>query len=178
VWFHAKLIPTRWLSDSFGVVDVPQSGIKVLANNQYIASTGRRGIVVLPQLIPYSQNAVRIDDEGVPIDLQINLEEKQIVPMPRTGVYVKFSAAKVKGALLILTTEDGIPVPLGAEVRSATGANADEVALHGEVFVREIELPGRVHVTWSDHQCEADVPTVPGNEPLPRIGPIVCKSTK
>jgi outer membrane usher protein FimD/PapC len=121
VWFHAKLIPTRWLSDSFGVVDVPQSGIKVLANNQYIASTGRRGIVILPQLIPYSQNAVRIDDEGVPIDLQINLEEKQIVPMPRTGVYVKFSAAKVKGALLILTTEDGIPVPLGAEVRSATG---------------------------------------------------------
>ncbi len=178
VWIHGKVIPTRWLSDSFGVVDVPQSGIKVLANNQYIASTGRRGIVVLPQLIPYSQNAVRIDDESVPLDLQISLEEKQIVPMPRTGVYVKFSAARVQGALLILTTEDGMPVPLGAEVRSPGGSTTDQVALHGEVFVQEIDLPGRVQVTWSDHKCEADVPAVPGNEPLPRIGPIVCKDTK
>ena len=116
VWFHRMIIPTRWLSDSFGVVDVPQTGIRVLSNNQYIASTGRRGLVVLPQLVPYSQNAVRLDDQGVPIDLQINLEEKHIVPMPRTGVYVKFSAAKARGALLILTTEDGEPVPLGAEV--------------------------------------------------------------
>jgi len=93
-------------------------------------------------------------------------------------VYVKFSAAKVQGALLILTTEDGKLLPLGAEVVPIGGIQSDQVALHGEVFLQEIELPGRVRATWTDHQCEADVPAVSGNEPLPRIGPIVCKSTK
>ena len=178
VWFHGKIIPTRWLNDSFGVVDVPQSGIRVLSNNQYIASTGRRGLVVLPSLIPYSQNAVRLDDQGIPIDLQINLEEKHVVPMPRTGVYVKFSAAKVQGVLLILSTADGKPVPLGAEVVISGSSHSDMVAMHGEVFLQDIELPGRVHVTWADKQCDADIPAAPANEPLPRIGPIVCKSAK
>ena len=178
VWFHGKIIPTRWLSDSFGVVDVPQTGIRVFSNNQYIASTGRRGLVVLPQLVPYSQNAVRLDDEGVPIDLQINLEEKHIVPMPRTGVYVKFSAAKIRGALLILFTGDGNPLPLGAEVRASGSSHTDIVALRGEVFVEDIELPGRVLARWNDRQCEAHVPAPPGNGPLPRIGPVVCESTK
>jgi len=178
VWFHDKLITTRWLTDSFGVVEVPESGIKVLSNNQYIASTGRRGLVVLPVLTPYVQNSVRLDDQGVPIELQINLAEKQIVPMPRTGVYVKFSAEKAQGALLVLLTEDGNPVPLGAEVAANGSAHEDMVALHGEVFVQEIELPGHVVARWKDQQCEADVPVAPDNEPLPRIGPIVCKSTK
>ena len=41
VWFHGKIFTTRWLTDSFGVVEVPEKGIKVLSNNQYIASTAR-----------------------------------------------------------------------------------------------------------------------------------------
>jgi outer membrane usher protein len=178
VWFHNKLIITRWLADSFGVVEVPESGIKVLSNNQYIASTGRRGLVVLPVLTPYVPNSIRIDDEGVPIDLQINLTEKQIVPMPRTGVYVKFSAEKAQGALLVLTTEDGKPVPLGAEVVAEGSTHEDMVALHGEAFVQDIELPGRVTVRWKDQQCKVDVPAAPDNEAVPRIGPLVCKATK
>lgn len=178
VWFHDKLITTRWLTDSFGVVEVPENGIKVLSNNQYIASTGRRGLVVLPLLTPYVPNSVRLDEEGIPIDLQVNLAEKQIVPMPRTGVYVKFSAAKAQGALLVLSTEDGKPVPLGAEVAANGSKHEYSVALHGEVFLQEIDLPGHVIVRWKDHQCEVDVPSAPSNEALPRIGPIVCKATK
>ena len=133
---------------------------------------------MLPLLTPYVPNTVRLDDQGVPIDMQINLAEKQIVPMPRTGVYVKFSAEKAQGALLVLTTEDGKPVPLGAEVTANGSSHEDMVALHGEVFIEEIELPGHVKVSWTGHQCEVDVPAGPENEALPRVGPLVCKSTK
>lgn len=178
IWFHNKLITTRWLYDSFGVVEVPQSGIKILSNNQYIATTGHRGLVVLPVLTPYVANSVRIDDQGVPLDLDINLTEKQIVPMPRTGVFVRFAAEKAKGALLVLTTEDGKPVPLGAEVTASSSSQTAIVAMHGEVFVQDMELPGYVLVHWQDHQCRAEVPVAAHGEVLPRLGPLVCKGTK
>ena len=177
VLFHGKVIPTRWLSDSFAVVEVPVSGIRVFSNNQFIASTGRRGLVVLPSMVPYTSNSIRLDEQNVPLDLQLSLEEKQVVPMPRSGVYIRFSAAKVQGAMLILVTENGAPVPLGAEVKAEGSAHGDMVAMHGEVFVQEITLPARVLARWDDNQCEADVPASPGNEPLPRIGPIVCRNT-
>ena len=175
VLFHGKVIPTRWLSDSFAVVEVPMSGIRVLANNQFIASTGRRGLVVLPSMVPYTRNTIRLDEQVVPLDLDLSLEERQVVPMPRSGVYIKFSAAKVQGAMLILVDEKGAPIPLGAEVVAKGSAHGDMVAMRGEVFVREIALPATVLARWDDRQCEAAVPALPENEPLPRIGPIVCK---
>ena len=175
VLFHGKVIPTRWLSDSFAVVEVPISGIRVLANNQFIASTGRRGLVVLPSMVPYTRNTIRLDEQGVPLDLELSLQEKQVVPMPRSGVYIKFSAAKVQGAMLILIDEKGAPIPLGAEVVAKGSVHGDMVAMRGEVFVQEIALPATVLARWDDRQCEAAVPAPPEHEPLPRIGPIVCK---
>ena len=176
--FHGKVIPTRWLADSFALVEVPQSGIKVLANNQYFGTIGKRGFVLVPSMAPYSANSVRLDDQSVPIDLQINLEERRVVPMPRSGVFVKFAATRSTGVLLILVTEDGTPIPLGAAVTANDSAASDTVAMHGEVFVQNITLPGRATARWNKGECEAEVPAPPGNEALPRIGPLVCQAKK
>jgi len=100
------------------------------------------------------------------------------VPMPRSGVFVKFAATRSTGVLLILVTEDGTPIPLGAAVTANGSDTSDTVAMHGEVFVQNITLPGRVTARWNKGECETDVPAPPGNEALPRIGPLVCQAKK
>ena len=176
VMMHGQIVPSQWLNSSFAVVQVPDaSGVRVFANNQYIASTSWRGLAVIPVLAPYNKNTVRLDDQGVPLNIGIDLDEKTVVPMSRTGAFLKFKAAPVKGALFALVTQKGDPVPQGAEV-TVVGANATyTVALRGEVFIPEVTFPVRLQVRWAEQSCVAQIDSNETGEPLPKIGPVTCK---
>jgi outer membrane usher protein len=174
------IMPSRWLDNSFAVVEVPDTpGVRVFANNQYITKTSWRGLAVLPVLAPYNKNVVRLDDQGVPINLGLDLEQKTIVPMSRSGVFLRFKATQIGGALFELVTEKGDPIPLGAEVTVSGSDAVYNVALRGQVFIPEIKFPARLKVRWDDHQeCEVAVENSNSKEPLPKIGPIPCKGSQ
>jgi outer membrane usher protein len=176
VMMHGDIIPSRWLNNSFAVVQVPDtSGVKVFANNQYIASTSWRGLAVVPTLAPYNKNTVRLDDQGVPIDLGLDLGEKTVVPRSRTGTFLKFKATPITGALFVLVTQKGDPVPSGAEVTLGGDGTVYTVALRGEVYIAEVTFPARLQVRWPGQSCVANVPSNPTGEPLPKIGPVTCE---
>jgi outer membrane usher protein len=176
VFLHDRIMPAQWLNNSFAVVDVPDTpGVKVYTNNQYIASTSYRGLAVVPNLVPYNQNTVRLDDEGVPVDLGMDFSEKSVVPMSRSGVFLTFKATPVNGALFKLVTEKGQPLPVGTEVTVNAAPMVYSIAYRGEVFVSEVSFPAHLHARWGEQRCEAVVAAAPGNKPLPRIGPVTCK---
>lgn len=176
VMMNGQIVPSQWLNSSFAVVQVPDtSGVRVFANNQYIASTSWRGLAVLPVLAPYNKNSVRLDDQGVPLNLGIDFDEKTIVPRSRTGVFLKFKAAPVTGALFQLVTEKGEPVPSGAEVTFDGVKTIYVVALRGEVFIPDVTFPARLQVKWAEQSCVANIDSNKTGEPLPRIGPVTCK---
>jgi outer membrane usher protein len=179
IGMNRHVVPSRWLNDSFALVEAPGSkGVSVFANNQFITKTRRSGIAVIPNLVPYDNNIVRLDDSGVPLSIGMDLGEKTVVPMPRTGAVVRFVTAPIKGALFALVTEDGKPVPLGAAVKVNGRAQVFQVALRGEVFVPDLSFPARLQASWDSTGCEATVPSPPGNRPLPRIGPVTCRGAK
>jgi outer membrane usher protein len=173
------VVPSPWLTSSFAVVDVPDmSGVRVFANNQYIARTSWRGLVVLPTLAPYVKNVVRLDDQGVPIEVGMDLGETTVVPMTRTGVFLRFPTVHANGATFQLVTEKGDPVPNGAEVTVGDWGTVYTVALRGEVFVSNVSFPAQLHVHWADQRCDAKVESAKTREPLPHIGPVVCKVSR
>jgi outer membrane usher protein len=174
---QGHIVPSQWLNSSFAIVEVPKTpGVKVYANNQYISRTSWRGLAVLPVLAPYNRNTVRLDDQGVPIDMGIDFDEKTVVPMPRSGVFLKFKAQQSTGALFQLVTEKGDPVPTGADVSVDGLTDAYMVALRGEVFVPAVTFPIHLHVRWDGQNCTATVESNTSSEPLPRIGPVQCKA--
>ena len=175
VAMHGHVMPSRWLTNSFAIVDVPATpGVRVFANNQYIAKTSWRGLAVLPVLAPYNRNTIRLDDKGVPIDVDIDLAEATVVPMSRSGVFLEFKAQDVTGALIRLVTENGEPIPVGAEVTVPGSKAVYIVALRGEVFMPDVKLPVHLNVRWAGHHCEANVTNNKTAEPLPTIGPVSC----
>jgi outer membrane usher protein len=177
VLFHDRILPSQWLNNSFAVVDVPDTpGVKVYTNNQYITTTSYRGLAVVPTLVPYNRNLIRLDDAGVPVNLGMDFTDKTVVPMSHSGVYLKFDATPATGALFQLVTETGEPLPLNTEVTiNDNRGSTYVVALRGEVFVPEVSYPAHLHARWGNQQCEAVVNAGPENKPLPRIGPVTCK---
>jgi outer membrane usher protein len=176
VLMHKHIVLSRWLNDSFAIVEVPGSPkVRVYANNQFSATTSRRGIALIPNLVPYDRNTLYLDDSGVPVQMQMDFSEKTVAPMPRTGVMVRFEASKITGALFILTTSNGEPVPLGAEVKVGSDPQLYLVAFRGEVFVSSLSFPVHLLVSWGRSRCEATIPAPLKATPLPRIGPITCR---
>jgi outer membrane usher protein len=176
VFLHGHLMRTRWLNDSFAVVEVPgQKGVDVFVNNQSIGRTNSSGVALAPWMVPYDRNLVRIDDSAVPLDAALDLSERTLVPRPRSGLYIKFDAERIEGATIVLNMPNGTPVPLGAMV-TVNGRPAQyQVASRGEVFVSPMEYPAVLTVRWDERQCTATVPGAAPKEPLPRIGPLVCQ---
>ena len=179
VLLHRHLMVSRWLNDSFGVVEVPNaSGIRVYVNNQVMAKTDHWGFALLPWLVAYNRNSVRLDDAELPIDVNVDLEEWMVVPMARSGAFLRYQPASVGGATLILTGPGGQPVPQGVMVTVNESPTAYEVELRGEVFVVDINYPALVHAMWAGGKCEARFTRPPADTPVPRIGPLECKEVK
>jgi outer membrane usher protein len=173
------LLASRPITESFGIVEVPGGpGINVYANNHLVGRTNASGVALLPELTAYEDNVVRLDDEGVPISLGLDLEEKTVIPKSRTGVCVKFTAVHLTGALLILQDASQKSLPAGTEISEAGSKDTFAVAMNGEVFLPQISYPLRVKAKLADGACEVVVKKAPSGEPLPRIGPLVCVPTK
>ena len=179
VLMHRHLMVSRWLNDSFGVVEVPNAkGIPVYVNNQVMAKTDRWGFALLPWLVAYNRNSVRLDDAALPVDVNVDLEERMVVPMARSAAFLRYQPASVGGATLILTGPGGQPVPQYAMVMVNANPAAYEVELRGEVFVIDIDYPAVVHAAWSAGKCDARIARPPADTPVPRIGPLACKEVK
>jgi outer membrane usher protein len=169
-WLDGHLLMTRWLQDSFALVEVPhEANVGVFVNNLKVAHTNRNGVALIPWLVPYDRNSVRIDDSAVSMDTILDITDKIVVPSFRSGVLVKFAPQKSTGATLILRTSTGKLVPLGAQVKISNTV-VGQVAFHGEVFLPLLTAPARLRVEWPDHACELLVTAIP-NEVLPRLGP-------
>jgi outer membrane usher protein len=175
VFMHNHLLASQWLNDSFGMVEVEKGkGLPVFVNNQKLATTNGRGLAMLPCLVPYNQNQIRLDEMSLPADINLDLQPRMIVPMARSGVFLKYSPLSIGGATLILHTNDGNPVPLGAMVSINSLPAKSQVVLHGEVFVEDITYPATVRASWEERRCTALIDTAPADQ-MPRIGPLVCK---
>ncbi|MEQ1885436.1 MAG: fimbria/pilus outer membrane usher protein [Bryobacteraceae bacterium] len=175
VLMHRHLMTSRWLNDSFGVVEVPgEKGIPVYVNHQLAAKTNRQGFALLPWMVPYNLNTVNLDESTLPSDISLDLEERTVVPMARSGVYLMYQRAVEGGATLILHTADGADVPNGASVTLNGQPEEYTVVLRGEVFVTNISYPARIHAEWDKHSCVAKIEHAPADAVVPKIGPLVC----
>jgi outer membrane usher protein len=183
IWMSPYVVRSRTINDSFGLVEVPNlAGVQVFANNQMVGKTSGQGLVVIPNLVPYQQNTVHLDDDGVPVDINLDLNERKIVPRSGMGVLMKFAAHREQGAVLVLVTEEKTPVPLGAMVHAVGEDTSYEVLLGGEVFVPALSFPAHLLASWDKGEdkgeCEVTVKQAPLGESLPRIGPLICTRTK
>ncbi len=166
----------RRLGDSFGVVHVPGfSDVEVLVNNQSAGRTDAAGYAVLPRLLPYQSNPVRLEIAQLPMDTSIGTTEIDAVPYSRSGLVLTFPVERSRGALIRLVLDDGTPMPSGAQVSIFDRRGESfPVAARGEVFVNGLTQRNRLVAEWRGQRCAFRVSLEADGPVQPRIGPITC----
>jgi len=74
-------------------------GVHVFLNNQDVGKTDARGRLLVPGLIPNYGNAVRISDDGAPLDASIQTLERTIAPPTRGGAVVTFPVTRLRALI-------------------------------------------------------------------------------
>lgn len=168
---------SRRVDDSFGIAEVagyPDVGIGLAGN--ILGKTNSKGVALIPKLIPYRNNPVRIDPSELPISADVDTIEMMAVPAYRSAVKVTFPVRTGRGALIKINLADGEPAPAGATVFLDGDKQEFYVARRGEAFVTGLQTTNKLQLKWKNQSCQLEV-TLPAAtaEDIARVGPVICQ---
>lgn len=169
------MFATNWLDDSFAVVHVPVSNpVDIYANNRKVGRTDRDGNGIIPRLASYARNTVHLDDAALPLNVSLDLAQREVVPAGRGGLWLKFEVKLNDGVTLALVTEDGRPLPVGTKVRWHGDSAQFEVGLRGEVFMPDEAKAASIEAVLPQGRCTAQIHRPEPAQYFARLGPSVC----
>lgn len=172
-----NLFATERGDQSFALVEIPgYANVGVGLGNNVLTHTNNSGVALVPRLMPYQNNSVRLAPDDLPISAEIENIEQYVVPAWRSGVKVVFPVRGGRGALLKIIFDDGEVAPAGAVVYIKGDKEEFYVARRGEAFVTGLQPTNIVVLNWNGQHCNFDVTLPAGTmDDIPRIGSLVCK---
>ena len=171
-----NLFATRRVDNSFAIAEIAgYADVGVGLGNNMLTKTDKNGVALIPQLVPYQNNQIRLNPQDLPVSADVQSIELLAVPPYRSAVKVIFPVRSGRGALIKIVMDDGEPAPAGAIVRIVGDKEEFYVARRGEAFVTGLQPGNRVTLKWKERQCSFEV-TLPAESPddIPRIGPFTC----
>lgn len=144
---------SSYLGDTIAVIEADEvAGLK-LSNGGETNSWGRGAA---GGLVPYRQNAVSVDPQGLPLHIEVKSTQQTLVPTNGAVVRARFETEdKGRSVLFKLEYADGKAVPFGAEVLDATGQYLATVGQGSRVLVSGFNtLTGQFVVKWGESANE------------------------
>lgn len=143
VWTGGEINLSRRIHDGYALVRVPEvPGIRVYLNDQVVGHTSRRGSVLVPNLLSYLGNPIRIADEDVPLEFELSRLRALVAPTWRGGGVVTFPARplrSVTGRLRLARGGTDIVPAFGRLAVIVEGAEqSSPVGTDGEFFLEQV----------------------------------------
>jgi outer membrane usher protein len=177
----AGVFPTVPIQNGFAVIRVPKiKGVHGYLDNREIGTTSSGGSLVIPNLLPYYGNRLRISDQDLPLDYSIEKTEQLVAPPLRGGALALFAAQRVKfyrgRALLQMGDEKKIPVYGEIAFDAGNETVTSPLGKAGEFEVSDI-APGRhqARISHEGRACVLPVDAPDGEGPVIDLGLLVCK---
>jgi outer membrane usher protein len=178
LWFDRTFFGSRQLSDGFAVVRVGrQDGVRVYNGNQWVATTDKRGLAIVPKLLPYQENVISIDDRDLSFDIEIADLRKIAVPQYRSGVVLDFDIRSQRPAELRVVQEDGMPIPAGSSVWVNESKQEFRVGFDGRLYLTGLQNANRIRIHNGPFQCGLSLPMESADDPVPDLGTFTCLSS-
>ena len=167
---------SRKVQDSFALVEVPgYPDVGVGFQSSILTRTDASGNALVPRLLPYRPNSIRLDPNELPISAEIDTIEMIVVPPARSGVKVSFPVRSGRAALIKILLEDGAPAPAAAEIELVGDKKEFFVARRGEAFVTGLQAKNTLRLKWNGQSCTLNVELPESkSDDIARVGPLVC----
>jgi outer membrane usher protein len=181
VAIDGQVFASRQIQDSFALVEVPgYADVGVGFQGSILARTNKDGKALVPRLLPYQANSIRLDPSELPISAELDSIEQVVVPGNRTGVIVKFPVRSGRGALIKIVFDDGEPAPAGAEIELVGDKQEFFVARRGEAFVTGLQPTNQLRLKWEGASCtfSVDLPPATTQDDIARVGPLKCSGVR
>lgn len=163
------------ISGAFAVVSTKDAGnIPIYRDHNQVATTNRKGVVVVPHLRPYEENRISIQPEDVPFEYQVSKTQYVVAPRTRGGVALEFPITRQAAALIRLQDPQGRDLPVGSRVTLKDTQEVATVGFRGEVYFSNLPAKSELLIEVNRQQCQLQVTRPDGEGPQPRIGPLVC----
>ncbi len=175
-----KLSPP--IQDSYALVRVPGvEGVRVFASNQLVGRTDGQGNLLVPSLLSYYGNPLRIEDKDVPMTYQVDGVEKTIAPPYRGGAVVVFPVRQhrsVTGKVTVVSGKTEISPALGTFTLTKGSKSWDSPLGRTSDFDFE-DIPEGVYdalLEYRDGTCRFQLTVPPGGSV--DLGRVVCSTAK
>ncbi len=171
----------RPLREGFAVVNTGDfTGVDIYRNNQLATRSDRRGMAIVPALLPYQANTLSIRENDLPLSARIDDRSVTVVPYFKGAVPATFGIYRRRSALVVLVDEGGEDLPPGTRLVPDAGGPAYLVAMRGEVYIEDLGVGPDFTATLPDgRRCTVSVDAVAAaDDDIPKIGPLTCTALR
>jgi outer membrane usher protein len=177
VFLDNALYAARTPNGAVALVKTGAPGVRVLRENRVVARSGAGGNALLTDLNPYAPNRISVEPRDYPIDADVAMASRIVVPPRGAGVIVNLAPAAEHSFVAIIRLGNGAFPPVGSLVRAQALKPSRIVGRDGEVFFGALKHPLDATVDTGNGHCEVRIvppPAVTGH--IGRAGPFVCSS--
>jgi outer membrane usher protein len=175
-----RVYATQPVQQGFGLLRLRGlPGVRAYFENQEVGRTDARGDLVLPTLLPYYGNRIRIAADELPVNTHIGATEKLVAPSYRGGAIISFPIARIQaisGRVVVVDAAGArLPPSSGDLIVTAVGTPISPLGTDGEFYFENLppgQYPARVE--GSERDC-AFVLTIPNSDdPFLKLGTVAC----
>ncbi|MEH2244838.1 fimbria/pilus outer membrane usher protein [Nostoc sp.] len=171
---------TRPVTGSYALIQVPTvGGVRGYMSNQEIGRTNSRGNLLIPNLLPYYGNNIRIQDEDIPLNYRVDANEKVIAPSFRGGAIVRFPIQRIQSIIgnIFIEVSGKIIIPVYGQLTVNVNGNQinSPIGNQGEFYLENI-TPGRyiANVEYAQGMCTFDLNIPQSEQKIVKLGSLKC----
>jgi outer membrane usher protein len=180
VYQKGSFLTARAVAESFALVRIPGvRNVRVYSSNMTVGRTDHNGDLLVPNLLSYYGNRLRIEDKDIPLNYEVSATERTVAPPYRGGAFVQFPVRQIRtitGNLVIRRNGENV-VPAYGQLTATAGTESfvSPLGRAGEFYLEN--APSGTHpsmIEYKDGTCSFELVIPPGTDPVLKMGTVAC----
>ncbi len=179
VYQNRAFLPARPVQESFALVRIPGvRNVRIYSSNMPVGRTDHNGDILVPNLLSYYGNRLRIEDKDIPLNYEVAATERTVAPPYRGGAFVEFPVRQIRtitGKVMIRRNGADVVPSYGQLTVAADEPYVSPLGRAGEFYLEN--TPAGTHqatIDYKDGSCAFPLTIPSGGDSVLKIGTVVC----
>lgn len=169
---HGQWAATRYIYDSFGLVETGLAEVGVTQNGALIGKTNEDGWLMLPDVSSFNYQQIGLVQNDIPIEYSVDRLQRDLLSGNRDGRRLAFKLKKIRAISGQILDHAGQPL---ANLLFSTEHDGERVLLStsmdGHFYTEQL---GSGEYVLEGNNCKALLSITPSDEPISELAAVRC----